>query len=560
MKNKYIDRLNKAMLGELSDIHVIVEDILAGQTLDATSYEKKASTLERFGLKRLSFLYLAMGLYTSNGARNDLADSIVRQTDAALPNIVQHITSAPTADIVLDMEGANPLFDAVGLSLKEAGFSPTRQKRVFGFDLEYSDTIGGSDTNTHEAQTVVFQQEQQVVAEHATSETVEPVQPQNTETDSEIIGSITDNLLQGVQSNRATNTQEIQSDSQATTQEELVFVTPDMEQQTQTQEQGLPSTNMQNSYTHNTLEQVSPAQPSQPALQQAHASMPQQTTFASYMNDQVFVLDAQTQEYFINGRVCLDSNTFVSHIRQLCETIELLLEHNQELANFTAGGEEVYFNPDWELRWDETLLGLSGALEDVALFKTSALVHKLRFYISYLIEKNIMFDRHTYTLMQTVLMPVYSFLSANVSGINREEFVHLEVQIDGVFAMFKEAMSQQAISTALQNGLTAFEEKLDAKLNNIAETVKQSSKVLNQLDQGFSRFTVGYNAHISALVATIEQSNNAEQIANVEERLANMTNKQRQEMKALLEQFAKFADQRGNQQVSLLSIVKNLFK
>ena len=33
MKNKYIDRLNKAMLGELSDIHVIVEDILAGQTL-----------------------------------------------------------------------------------------------------------------------------------------------------------------------------------------------------------------------------------------------------------------------------------------------------------------------------------------------------------------------------------------------------------------------------------------------------------------------------------------------------------------------------------------------
>ena len=76
-------------------------------------------------------------------------------------------------------------------------------------------------------------------------------------------------------------------------------------------------------------------------------------------------------------------------------------------------------------------------LEDVALFKTSALVHKLRFYISYLIEKNIMFDRHTYTLMQTVLMPVYSFLSANVSGINREEFVHLEVQIDGVFAMFK---------------------------------------------------------------------------------------------------------------------------
>ena len=278
------------------------------------------------------------------------------------------------------------------------------------------------------------------------------------------------------------------------------------------------------------------------------------------MNDQVFVLDVQTQEYFINGRVCLDSNTFVSHIRQLCETIERLLEHNQELANFTAGGEEVYFNPDWELKWDETLSGLSSALEDVALFKTSALVHKLRFYISYLIEKNIMFDRHTYTLMQAVLMPVYSFLSANVSGINREEFVHLEVQIDGVFAMFKEAMSQQAISTALQNGLTAFEEKLDAKLNNIAETVKQSSKVLNQLDQGFSRFTVGYNAHISALVATIEQSNNAEQIANVEERLANMTNKQRQEMKALLEQFAKFADQRGNQQVSLLSIVKNLFK
>lgn len=560
MKNKYIDRLNKAMLGELSDIHVIVEDILAGQTLDATSYEKKASTLERFGLKRLSFLYLAMGLYTSNGARNDLADSIVRQTDAALPNIVQHITSAPTADIVLDMEGANPLFDAVGLSLKEAGFSPTRQKRVFGFDLEYSDTIGGSDTNTHEAQTAVFQQGQPVVAEHATSKTVEPVQPQNTETDSEIIGSITDNLLHGVQSNRATNTQEIQSDSQATTQEELVFVTPDMEQQTQTQEQGLPSTNMQNSDTHNTLEQVSHAQPSKPALQQAHASMPQQTTFASYMNDQVFVLDAQTQEYFINGRVCLDSNTFVSHIRQLCETIEHLLEHNQELANFTAGGEEVYFNPDWELKWDETLLGLSSALEDVALFKTSALVHKLRFYISYLIEKNIMFDRHTYTLMQAVLMPVYSFLSANVSGINREEFVHLEVQIDGVSAMFKEAMSQQAISTALQNGLTVFEEKQDTKLNNIAETVKQSNKVLNQMEQGFSRFTVGYNTHISALVATIEQSNNAEQIANVEERLANMTNKQRQEMKALLEQFAKFADQRGNQQVSLLSIVKNLFK
>lgn len=560
MKNKYIDRLNKAMLGELSDIHVIVEDILAGKTPDAASYEKKAGTLERFGLKRLSFLYLAMGLYISNGARNDLVDSIVRQTDAALPNIVQHITSAPTADIVLDMEGANPLFDAVGLSLKEAGFSPTRQKRVFGFDLEYSDTIGGSDTNTHEAQTAVFQQGQPVVAEHATSETVEPVQPQNTETDSEIIGSITDNLLQGVQSNRATNIQEIQSDSQATTQEELVFVTPDMEQQTQTQEQGLPSTNMQNSYTHNTLEQVSHAQPSKPALQQAHASMPQQTTFASYMNDQVFVFDAQTQEYVINGRVRLDSNTFVSHIGQLCETIERLLEHNQELANFTANGEEVYFNPDWELKWDETLSSLSGALEDVALFKTSALVHKLRFYISYLIEKNIMFDRHTYTLMQAVLMPVYSFLSANVSGINREEFVHLEVQIDGVSAMFKEAMNQQAISTVLQNGLTAFEEKLDAKLNNIAETVKQSSKVLNQLDQGFSRFTVGYNAHISALVATIEQSNNAEQIANVEERLANMTNKQRQEMKALLEQFAKFADQRGNQQVSLLSIVKNLFK
>lgn len=560
MKNKYIDRLNKAMLGELSDIHVIVEDILAGQTLDATSYEKKAGTLERFGLKRLSFLYLAMGLYTSNGARNDLADSIVRQTDAALPNIVQHITSAPTADIVLDMEGANPLFDAVGLSLKEAGFSPTRQKRVFGFDLEYSDTIGGSDTNTHEAQTAVFQQGQPVVAEHATSETVESVQQQNTETDSEIIGSITDNLLQGVQSNRATNTQEIQSDSQATTQEELVFVTPDMEQQTQTQEQGLPSTNMQNSYTHNTLEQVSHAQPSQPALQQAHASMPQQTTFASYMNDQVFVLDAQTQEYVINGRVRLDSNTFVSHIGQLCETIERLLEHNQELANFTANGEEVYFNPDWELKWDETLSSLSGALEDVALFKTSALVHKLRFYISYLIEKNIMFDRHTYTLMQAVLMPVYSFLSANVSGINREEFVHLEVQIDGVFAMFKEAMSQQAISTVLQNGLTAFEEKLDTKLNNIAETVKQSNKVLNQLEQGFSRFTVGYNTHISALVSTIEQSNNSEQIANVEERLANMMYKQRQEMIALFEQLAKIADQRGNQQVGLLSMVKNLFK
>ena len=544
MKNKYIDRLNKAMLGELSDIHVIVEDILAGQTLDATSYEKKAGTLERFGLKRLSFLYLAMGLYTSNSARNDLADSIVRQTDAALPNIVQHITSAPTADIVLDMEGANPLFDAVGLSLKEAGFSPTRQKRVFGFDLEYSDTIGGSDTNTHEAQTAIFQQGQPVVAEHATSETVEPVQPQNTETDSEIIGSITDNLLQGVQSNRTTNTQEIQSDSQVTTQE-LVFVTPDMEQQTQTQEQGLPSTNMQNSYTHNTLEQVSHAQ---------------QTTFASYMNDQVFVLDAQTQEYFINGRVCLDSNTFVSHIRQLCETIERLLEHNQELANFTAGGEEVYFNPDWELKWDETLLGLSGALEDVSLFKTSALVHKLRFYISYLIEKNIMFDRHTYTLMQAVLMPVYSFLSANVSGINREEFVHLEVQIDGVSAMFKETMNQQAISTVLQNGLTAFEEKLDTKLNNIAETVKQSNKVLNQLEQGFSRFTVGYNTHISALVSTIEQSNNSEQIANVEERLANMMYKQRQEMIALFEQLAKIADQRGNQQVGLLSMVKNLFK
>lgn len=560
MKNKYIDRLNKAMLGELSDIHVIVEDILAGQTLDATSYEKKASTLERFGLKRLSFLYLAMGLYTSNGARNDLADSIVRQTDAALPNIVQHITSAPTADIVLDMEGANPLFDAVGLSLKEAGFSPTRQKRVFGFDLEYSDTIGGSDTNTHEAQTAVFQQGQPVVAEHATSETVEPVQSQNTETAIGIESSTTDNLLQGVQSNRATHTQEIQSASQVTTTEEPMFVTPDMEQQAE-QEQGLPSINMQNSYTHNTPEQVSHAQPSQPVLQQAHASTPQQTTtFASYMNDQVFVLDAQTQEYFINGRVCLDSNTFVSHIRQLCETIERLLEHNQELANFTAGGEEVYFNPDWELKWDETLSGLSSALEDVALFKTSALVHKLRFYISYLIEKNIMFDRHTYTLMQVVLMPVYSFLSANVSGINREEFVHLEVQIDGVFAMFKEAMSQQAISTALQNGLTAFEEKLDTKLNNIAETVKQSNKVLNQLEQGFSRFTVGYNTHISALVSTIEQSNNSEQIANVEERLANMMYKQRKEMIALFEQLAKIADQRGNQQVGLLSMVKNLFK
>lgn len=559
MKNKYIDRLNKAMLGELSDIHVIVEDILAGQTPDATSYEKKAGTLERFGLKRLSFLYLAMGLYISNGARNTLVDSIVRQTDAALPNIVQHITSAPTADIVLDMEGANPLFDAVGLSLKEAGFSPTRQKRVFSFDLEYRDTISGSDTNTHEAQTAVFQQEQPVIAEHATSETVEPVQSQNTETAIGIESSITNNLLQGVQSNRTTHTQEIQSASQVTMTEEPVFVTPDMEQQAE-QEQGLQSTNMQNSYTHKTPEQVSPAQPSQPVLQQAHASMPQQTTFASYMNDQVFVLDAQRQEYFINGRVCLDSNTFVSHIRQLCEIIERLLEHNQELANFTAGGEEVYFNSDWELKWDETLLSLSGALEDVALFKTSALVHKLRFYISYLIEKNIMFDRHTYTLMQAVLMPVYSFLSANVSGINREEFVHLEVQIDGVFAMFKEAMSQQAISTALQNGLTAFEEKLDTKLNNIAETVKQSSKVLNQLEQGFSRFTVGYNTHISALVSTIEQSNNAEQIANAEERLANMMNKQRQEMKALFEQLAKFADQRGNQQFSLLNVVKNLFK
>ena len=557
MKNKYIDRLNKAMLGELSDIHVIVEDILAGKTLDATSYEKKAGTLERFGLKRLSFLYLAMGLYTSNGARNDLADSIVRQTDAALPNIVQHITSAPTADIVLDMEGANLLFDAVGLSLKEAGFSPTRQKRVFGFDLEYGDAIDSDTMDTHGAQTVVPLQENAVVAEH---EKIEPVQPQNTETTIEIEGGTTENLPQGVQSNRDSNTQEIQSDSQATTQEELVFVTPDMEQQTQTQEQGLPSTNMQNSYTHNTLEQVSPAQSSQPALQQAHASMPQQTTFASYMNDQVFVLDAQTQEYFINGRVCLDSNTFVSHIRQLCETIERLLEHNQELANFTAGGEEVYFNPDWELKWDETLSSLSGALEDVALFKTSALVHKLRFYISYLIEKNIMFDRHTYTLMQAVLMPVYSFLSANVSGINREEFVHLEVQIDGVFAMFKEAMSQQAISTVLQNGLTTFEEKLDTKLNNIAETVKQSNKVLNQLEQGFSRFTVGYNTHISALVSTIEQSNNSEQIANVEERLANMMYKQRQEMIALFEQLAKIADQRGNQQVGLLSMVKNLFK
>lgn len=555
MKNKYIDRLNKAMLGELSDIHVIVEDILAGQTLDATSYEKKASTLERFGLKRLSFLYLAMGLYTSNGARNDLADSIVRQTDAALPNIVQHITSAPTADIVLDMEGANPLFDAVGLSLKEAGFSPTRQKRVFGFDLEYGDAIDNDTMDTHGAQTVFPLQENAVVAEH---EKIEPVQPQNTETTIGIEGGTTENLPQGVQSNRDSNTQEIQSASQVTTKEELVFVTPDMEQPTQ--EQGLPSTNMQNSDTYNTPEQVLPAQPSQPALQQAHAPILQQTAFVSYMNDQVFVFDAQTQEYVINGRVRLDSNTFISHIGQLCETIERLLEHNQELANFTANGEEVYFNPDWELKWDETLLGLSSALEDVALFKTSALVHKLRFYISYLIEKNIMFDRHTYTLMQAVLMPVYSFLSANVSGINREEFVHLEVQIDGVFAMFKEAMSQQAISTALQNGLTAFEEKLDAKLNNIAETVKQSSKVLNQLDQGFSRFTVGYNAHISALVATIEQSNNAEQIANVEERLANMTNKQRQEMKALLEQFAKFADQRGNQQVSLLSIVKNLFK
>ena len=555
MKNKYIDRLNKAMLEELSDIHVIVEDILAGQTPDATSYEKKAGTLERFGLKRLSFLYLAMGLYISNGTRNALVDNIVRQTDAALPNIIQHITSAPTADIVLDMEGANPLFDAVGLSLKEAGFSPTRQKRVFGFDLEYGDAIDSDTMDTHGAQTVVPLQENAVVAEH---EKIEPVQPQNTETTIEIEGGTTENLPQGVQSNRDSNTQEIQSASQVTTKEELMFVTPDMEQPTQ--EQGLPSTNMQNSDTYNTPEQVLPAQPLQPVLQQAHAPILQQTAFVSYMNDQVFVFDAQTQEYVINGRVRLDSNTFVSHIRQLCETIERLLEHNQELANFTANGEEVYFNPDWELKWDETLLGLSSALEDVALFKTSALVHKLRFYISYLIEKNIMFDRHTYTLMQAVLMPVYSFLSANVSGINREEFVHLEVQIDGVFAMFKEAMSQQAISTALQNGLTAFEEKLDAKLNNIAETVKQSSKVLNQLDQGFSRFTVGYNAHISALVATIEQSNNAEQIANVEERLANMTNKQRQEMKALLEQFAKFTDQRGNQQVSLLSIVKNLFK
>lgn len=555
MKNKYIDRLNKAMLEELSDIHVIVEDILAGQTPDATSYEKKAGTLERFGLKRLSFLYLAMGLYISNGTRNALVDNIVRQTDAALPNIIQHITSAPTADIVLDMEGANPLFDAVGLSLKEAGFSPTRQKRVFGFDLEYGDAIDSDTMDTHGAQTVVPLQENAVVAEH---EKIEPVQPQNTETTIEIEGGTTENLPQGVQSNRDSNTQEIQSASQVTTKEELVFVTPDMEQPTQ--EQGLPSTNMQNSDTYNTPEQVLPAQPLQPVLQQAHAPILQQTAFVSYMNDQVFVFDAQTQEYVINGRVRLDSNTFVSHIGQLCETIERLLEHNQELANFTANGEEVYFNPDWELKWDETLLGLSSALEDVALFKTSALVHKLRFYISYLIEKNIMFDRHTYTLMQAVLMPVYSFLSANVSGINREEFVHLEVQIDGVFAMFKEAMSQQAISTALQNGLTAFEEKLDAKLNNIAETVKQSSKVLNQLDQGFSRFTVGYNAHISALVATIEQSNNAEQIANVEERLANMTNKQRQEMKALLEQFVKFTDQRGNQQVSLLSIVKNLFK
>lgn len=555
MKNKYIDRLNKAMLEELSDIHVIVEDILAGQTPDATSYEKKAGTLERFGLKRLSFLYLAMGLYISNGTRNALVDNIVRQTDAALPNIIQHITSAPTADIVLDMEGANPLFDAVGLSLKEAGFSPTRQKRVFGFDLEYGDAIDSDTMDTHGAQTVVPLQENAVVAEH---EKIEPVQPQNTETTIEIEGGTTENLPQGVQSNRDSNTQEIQSASQVTTKEELVFVTPDMEQPTQ--EQGLPSTNMRNSDTYNTPEQVLPAQPLQPVLQQAHAPILQQTAFVSYMNDQVFVFDAQTQEYVINGRVRLDSNTFVSHIGQLCETIERLLEHNQELANFTANGEEVYFNPDWELKWDETLLGLSSALEDVALFKTSALVHKLRFYISYLIEKNIMFDRHTYTLMQAVLMPVYSFLSANVSGINREEFVHLEVQIDGVFAMFKEAMSQQAISTALQNGLTAFEEKLDAKLNNIAETVKQSSKVLNQLDQGFSRFTVGYNAHISALVATIEQSNNAEQIANVEERLANMTNKQRQEMKALLEQFAKFTDQRGNQQVSLLSIVKNLFK
>lgn len=555
MKNKYIDRLNKAMLEELSDIHVIVEDILAGQTPDATSYEKKAGTLERFGLKRLSFLYLAMGLYISNGTRNALVDNIVRQTDAALPNIIQHITSAPTADIVLDMEGANPLFDAVGLSLKEAGFSPTRQKRVFGFDLEYGDAIDSDTMDTHGAQTVVPLQENAVVAEH---EKNEPVQPQNTETTIEIEGGTTENLPQGVQSNRDSNTQEIQSASQVTTKEELVFVTPDMEQPTQ--EQGLPSTNMQNSDTYNTPEQVLPAQPLQPVLQQAHAPILQQTAFVSYMNDQVFVFDAQTQEYVINGRVRLDSNTFVSHIGQLCETIERLLEHNQELANFTANGEEVYFNPDWELKWDETLLGLSSALEDVALFKTSALVHKLRFYISYLIEKNIMFDRHTYTLMQAVLMPVYSFLSANVSGINREEFVHLEVQIDGVFAMFKEAMSQQAISTALQNGLTAFEEKLDAKLNNIAETVKQSNKVLNQLEQGFSRFTVGYNTHISALVSTIEQSNNSEQIANVEERLANMMYKQRQEMIALFEQLAKIADQRGNQQVGLLSMVKNLFK
>ena len=126
--------------------------------------------------------------------------------------------------------------------------------------------------------------------------------------------------------------------------------------------------------------------------------------------------------------------------------------------------------------------------------------------------------------------------------------------------MFKETMNQQAISTVLQNGLTAFEEKLDTKLNNIAETVKQSNKVLNQLEQGFSRFTVGYNTHISALVSTIEQSNNSEQIANVEERLANMMYKQRQEMIALFEQLAKIADQRGNQQVGLLSMVKNLFK
>lgn len=245
------------------------------------------------------------------------------------------------------------------------------------------------------------------------------------------------------------------------------------------------------------------------SLKAVVASAPVQV---SAITNQVFYWDNNSQQYIINNSVSVTINQWGDISRWLREKIGTLLTHNNDIAEAVEAGQDVYFEMDWEYSWIIELDEIINQLEQLSMFKTAAMLYKLR-YLIYLMSYNSMkYDGDVSQVTIKALNPVYSLIENTINSFNHENFEHIVVQIDNSINFHQFILLKDSQENGLEDRLIRMEENIKEHIGNVYTTIDESYQITNKLSAGFSQYTIASQNMMTRIINNQENDVLSEQI------------------------------------------------